>query len=81
MSIESLKKKIKSKLIDQLYIKGYTPEKEVTAKNSKLIDEAIQRRLDFNVIDFYVEALFNLEDLATIPLDDNKRLNWRSIVG
>jgi len=69
--------KIKTKVVESLIQQGYLVRDRVDAKDMEAIDEAIKRRVKFNVIDLHVEALFTLEGL--IPTADRDSFDWRKV--
>ena len=73
----TIRQNIKTKLIESLVQQGYLIRGEITKEQEELIDEAIDRRNRFNILDYHVEALFMLEGFATIPTLD--RIDMRQI--
>lgn len=74
---ETIRQIVKSKLIESLIQQGYLVRDRVSAKDGELLDEAIERRNNYNILDYHVEALFMLEGFAPIPSHD--RFDMRHI--
>jgi len=65
--IKESKAKIKAELIKLLCKTGRVPNKNITAKEDRAIDESINRRFKFSIIDYHVESLFKLEGWVNNP--------------
>ena len=78
-NLKTIRQNIKSKLIESLIQQGYLIRGEVTKEQEDVLDEAIDRRNNYNILDYHVEALFMLEGYAAIPIIDQDRFDWRLI--